>query len=179
MATVSKGEAHAFPQDQWERLYRDHYRGIIAYVRRKFGAGPPEPEDVAQAVIARFATIQGADGVENTGAYLKRMAHNYVLATHRHHQVAGRVHTELKILDSETVDFSPEDILMSKQELNRLDTALAELKPKQRVALLLHRIDGLGFAAIGRELGMSPSGARRLVETGHKACIAAMRQRAK
>lgn len=179
MATVNPGEAGAFPHDQWENLYRDHYRGVIAYVRRKFGAGPPEPEDVAQAVIAKFATIEGTNGVQNAGAYLRRMAYNYVLASHRHEQVAGRVHAELKILDGETADFSPEDIIVSKQELNRLDAALAQLKPKQRVALLLHRIDGLGFAAIGRELSMSPSGARQLVETAHKACIASMRHRAK
>jgi hypothetical protein len=34
----------------------------------------------------------------------------------------------------------------------------------------------LSFEAIGRELGMSRSGARRLVETAHDACIAAMRR---
>lgn len=179
MATANRGNAGAFPRDRWEDLYRDHYRGVIAYVRRRFGAGPPEPDDVAQAVIARFATIEGAEGVQNAGAYLKRMAHNYVLAAHRRDQIAGRAHEELRILDGETADFSPEDIMVSKQELDRLDAALAQLKPRQRVALLLHRIDGLGFAAIGRELDMSPSGARQLVETAHKACIAAMRKRAK
>ena len=179
MSTTSEGEASAFPSDQWENLYREHHRGIIGYVRRKFGPGPPEPEEVAQAVIAQFATLEGADKVLNPGAYLQRMASNFVLATYRRGEVTGRIHNEYKILHDESRDFTPEDIIVSKEELNRLDEALAHLKPKQRIALLLHRVDGLSFAEIGRELGMSPSGARKLVETAHHACVVAMRRSVK
>jgi RNA polymerase sigma-70 factor (ECF subfamily) len=176
MATVGKGEARAFARDDWDLLYRRHCTGVISYVRRTFGSGPPDPEDVAHAVISRFATSGGAQGVDNAGAYLRRMARNFVLETHRRDQVSDRNLGQLKILNGESADFTPEDIIASKQELNRLDAALAQLKPKQRVALLLHRIDGLSFAAIARELDMSPSGARQLVETAHKACMAAMRR---
>lgn len=175
MATV--GEARIFPREEWELLYRRHCSGVIGYVRRTFGPGPPDPEDVAHVVISRFVTIDGAERVGNAGAYLRRMAHNYVLESHRRDRVGERSLVQLRILNGESADFTPEDIIVSKQELNRLDAALAQLKPKQRVALLLHRIDGLSFAAIARELGMSASGARQLVESAHKACVAAMRRR--
>jgi hypothetical protein len=46
-----------------------------------------------------------------------------------------------------------------------LNQVIAGLKPKQRVALLLHRIDGLNYVEIAREIGISASGARLLVET--------------
>jgi RNA polymerase sigma-70 factor (ECF subfamily) len=107
------------------------------------------------------------------------MARNYVWATHRHDQVDESNLCQLKIIGEKSAVLTPEDILVSKEELNRLDAALAQLKPKQRVALLLHRVDGLSFTDVGRELGMSRNGARRLVETAHKACIVAMRRREK
>jgi RNA polymerase sigma-70 factor (ECF subfamily) len=176
MASVGKQEARAFPRDQWEILYRRHCADVIAYVRRAFGPGPPDPEDVAHIVISRFVTLDGTERVDNAGAYLRRMARNFVLETHRRDRVGERNLRHLTILNSRSADFTPEDIIVSKQELNRLDAVLARLKPRQRVALLLHRIEGLSFEAIGRELGMSRSGARRLVETAHDACIAAMRR---
>ena len=69
---------------------------------------------------------------------------------------------------------SPEQTLVLKGELQRLDAAIAALKPKQRVALLLHRLDGLSYAEIGRRLQVSPSGARKLVEGGFEACARRM-----
>ncbi|MGE5502303.1 MAG: sigma factor-like helix-turn-helix DNA-binding protein, partial [Ignavibacteriales bacterium] len=64
-------------------------------------------------------------------------------------------------------------------ELARLEATLAQLRPRQRTALLMHRLDGLSFAEIGRRMGVSPSGARKLVEQGFAASMAAMKRRAR
>lgn len=179
MGAVGEGKAQAFAIDNLEDLYREHHGPLCAYVRRKFGAGPPEPEDVAQFVFTKYATMETTGDVQNPTAYLKRMASNFVLETHRRSKVSDRIHDDVKVFQQENRDLSPEDILSSKQELDLLNNAIATLKPKQRVALLLHRIDGLSFVDIGRELNMSQSGARQLVDSALKACIVAMRHGAK
>jgi RNA polymerase sigma factor (sigma-70 family) len=174
MDAVSKGNAHAIAPDNLEELYREHHSSLCMYVRRKFGSGPPDPDDVAQFVFAKFASIDDRTAIENPMAYFRRMAVNYVLETHRRSKVSNRIHDDVKIFQQEYRDLSPEDIICSKQELDLLNDAIARLKPKQRVALLMHRMDGMSFVEIGRELGISQSGARLLVDTALKLCAASM-----
>jgi RNA polymerase sigma-70 factor (ECF subfamily) len=162
-----------------ERLYCRHRKELHDYARRLVGSQPPEPEDVVQATFAQFAALPAPAEVANPRAFLFRIAHNVVIDARR------RMSREVRGLDAEALlrrdgaDFSPEDVLLPRDELARLEQALAGLKPKQRAALLMHRIDELSFAEIGRRMGLSPSGARKLVEQGFAACMAAMARRAR
>jgi RNA polymerase sigma-70 factor (ECF subfamily) len=154
-----------------EQVYRRHWDEIRRYVRQRFGSGPPEPEDIAQAAFARYAALDSETEVANPRAFLFRTAHNLAVDARRSSGRGAAAVADPQLAGTETVDFSPEDVLVAKDELARLDAALARLKPKQRVALLMHRIDGLSYAEIGRRLGLSPSGARVLVERAFEACM--------
>jgi RNA polymerase sigma factor (sigma-70 family) len=160
-------------------LYRRHWAELVAYARRTFGAGPPEPEDIVQATFARFAALPENAEVANPRAFLFRTAHNIGVDAHRHQARAGKASADPQLSPNDGRDFSPEDVLVSKDELARLEAALAALRPRQRTALLMHRLDGLSFAEIGRRMGVSPSGARKLVEQGFAASMAAMKRRAR
>src|SRR5687768_9311657 len=61
-------------------LYAEHWAELCAYLRRTFGPGPPEPEDVAQATFIRFAQLERHDAIENPRAFLQRMAHNIAVS---------------------------------------------------------------------------------------------------
>jgi len=159
-------------------LYRRHWAELVAYARRTFGAGPPEPEDIVQATFARFAALPENAEVANPRAFLFRTAHNIGVDAHRSQTRATHAASDPQ-LTNDGRDFSPEDVLVSRDELARLEAALAALRPRQRTALLMHRLDGLSFAEIGRRMGVSPSGARKLVEQGFAASMAAMKRRAK
>lgn len=160
-----------------DRAYRQHWDEICRYVRKRFGSGPPEPEDVAQATFARYAALAAPEAVDNPRAFLFRTAHNIAVDARRRTSRGEAIAGDPAISAEACLDFSPEDVLVSRDELARLDRALMDLKPKVRVALLLHRLDGLSFAEIGRRLGVSPSGARSLVDRGFEACAAAMKRR--
>ena len=157
-------------------LYRRHWAELTAYARRTFGAGPPEPEDIVQAAFARFAALPENTEVANPRAFLFRTAHNIGVDAQRSLARAGAAATDPQ-LTCDGRDFSPEDVLVSRDELARLEAALASLRPRQRTALLMHRLDGLSFAEIGRRMGLSPSGARKLVEQGFAASMATMKGR--
>ncbi|HEX6860481.1 MAG TPA: sigma-70 family RNA polymerase sigma factor [Caulobacteraceae bacterium] len=170
---LSGGEAQAGPL---AALYRRHWAELTAYARRTFGAGPPEPEDIVQAAFARFAALPDNTTVANPRAFLFRTAHNIALDARRSQARHGAASLDPQF-PGEGHDFSPEDVLVSREELARLEAAIAGLRPRQRTALLLHRLDGLSFAEIGRRMGVSPSGARKLVEQGFAAAMASMRRR--
>lgn len=54
----------------FEQIYRQYWSELCNYVLKTFGAGPPDPEDVAQAAFAKFAALENTDNIENKRAYL-------------------------------------------------------------------------------------------------------------
>lgn len=161
--------------DPVERAYRRHWDELCRYVRRSFGAGPPDPEDVAQAAFARFAAADRSL-IDNERAYLFRTAHNIAIDARRRDHTAEAGLTVLTLEAEARHDPGPENVIVAREELARLDAALDSLKPKHRKALLMHRLDGLSFAEIARRMDISPSGARKLVEEGYAACMKAMKR---
>jgi RNA polymerase sigma factor (sigma-70 family) len=158
-------------------VYREHRRDLCAYVRRKFGAGPPEPEDVVQAAFTRFAALDNCREIPNPRAYLMLTARNLVIDAHRHGARGASAERQLAVIEENVHEFSAEDVLSSREELTRLAAIVSGLKPKERVALLMHRIDGLSYAEIARRMRVSEPGARLLVKRGMRKCIARMGER--
>lgn len=153
-------------------LYRQHWTNLCKYVRRNFGSGPPDPEDVAQQAFERLSGSPSV--VENVGPFLRRTARNLVIDHHRSSLRTHNVMAEISILDGKYADHSPEDVLSSKEELSILNNAIAKLPAKERVALLMHRVDGASFTEIAAYFGVSHSGARLLVSRAFERCAAAM-----
>jgi RNA polymerase sigma-70 factor (ECF subfamily) len=157
-------------------LYREHRAWLCAYVRRAFGSGPPEPEDIAQEAFARFAALADSAEVPNPKAFLALTARNLAIDAYRKAKRGSAAVLNLHVLSERTHDCDPSDVLSSREELQRLAGIIDLLPPKQRVAFLMHRLDGLSFAEIGRRLRISQSGARFLVNSALAACVAGMRK---
>ena len=155
-------------------VYRQHWHALCRHVRSNFGAGPPDPEDVAAAAFTKLAAVDDPAGIANPGAFLRQVARNIAIDAQRHNGRTRRVERSLEIFSAENADFSPEDVLLSKDELQRLNDAIANLKPKYRVALMYRRMDGLTYLQIAEKMGTSESGARLLVATALDQCIAAI-----
>lgn len=158
-----------------ERLYREYRTLLCAYVRRKFGAGPPDPEEIAHEAFLRLARKSGED-VPNPKAFLMIAARNVAIDAHRRQRRGQSALDSARTLEESYHDPDAFDVLSSKEELQRLAAIVDTLKPKQRVAFLLHRVDGLSFVEIARRLGISQSGARLLVETALATCVARMKR---
>ena len=155
-------------------VYREHWHGLCRHVRRRFGAGPPDPEDVAAAAFTKLAATDDPADIANPGAFLRRVAHNIAIDAQRYNGRTRRVEQSLEIFSAENADFSPEDVLLSKDELQRLNDTIANLKPKYRVALMYRSMDGLTFMQIAEKMGISETGARLLVSTALGHCTAAL-----
>jgi RNA polymerase sigma-70 factor (ECF subfamily) len=163
------GGGKSGPLDQ---LYRSHWRDLCRYVLRNFGAGPPDPEDIAQQAFVRLAGVEGEVG--NAGSFLRKTARNLVIDHYRASVRTTNIIADVAILSADRDELSAEDVLSSKEELEVLNGVIAMLPAKERVALLMHRIDGASFTEIATHLGVSHSGARLLVSRAFERCAAAM-----
>lgn len=153
-----------------EGIYRSHWPDLCRYILHSFGPGPPEPEDVAQAAFVRLSGVTAA--IENVGSFLRKTARNLVIDHYRGSLRTSLLLRDVTILAGENAEFSPEHVLASKEHLLLLNAAIENLRPKERVALLMHRVDGASFGDIATHLGVSHSGARLLVSRAFERCVA-------
>ena len=130
--------------------------GLRRFFRRR--VGPAEAEDMVQDVFLAMSGRQG-DPVDNVEGYLFRIATN--LIARRQGREAGRPAIEAMLESPE--DFSPERILMSKQDAARVLAAIRNLPPRTREAFIFHRFEEMTYPEIARRLGVSVSAVKQLV----------------
>lgn len=154
-------------------LYGRYRKELIAFVRLKFGGGPPEPEDVAQQAFMNFAALGSRTAVLNPRAFLYRTAHNIVI-NHRKHERIGRQFFESAPAAHEICeardDFNPEVVLLGKEQYSLIEGVIRAMPRKRRQFLLLNRIEGLSYAEIARRVGLSESVVRKHVALAVREC---------
>ncbi len=169
----------AVPASPLSDLYGRHRAELIAFIRAKFGPGPPDPEDVAQQAFANFAALEGRTAVLNPRAFLYRTAHN-IATNHRKHDRIGRRFLEPAPRSGEVHeardDFNPETMLSDREQCRLLEDAIRAMPAQRRSYLLLNRIDGLSYAEIARRVGLSESAVRKHVALAVRECGAVLLQ---
>jgi RNA polymerase sigma-70 factor (ECF subfamily) len=152
------------PAPEVGELYRRHWKEICVYVRRRFGPGPPEPEDIAQAAFLRLSGRGETDDLANPRAFLYRVAHNLAIEEHRREQARCRVEVDCAPAPGdEADDRDPERVSIGKERRRLLEIAFASLDPRTRQILIMSRQDELSSAEIARRLSLSPTQVKRLI----------------
>ena len=158
-------------------VFADYYHEILRIVRSKVGNGPPDPEDIVQQAFANYAATDDRGAIRNPAAFLTRAATN-LIADH-----SRRSATKLNVsATDEGEDFfaghhdelSPEIVVIGRESLHQVISALEELPRRQRRFLLLNRLDGISYADISRQNGVSAATVRREVEAGVAYCRKAL-----
>jgi len=148
-------------------LYRDYRSELVERLRRIFGAGPPEPEDLAQEAFAKFASMTRYHDAEHPKALVYRMALNIGFNASKRISVARRyIEAALREADAEPLEeMSPEDVYTSRERLTSLVKATAKLSDKQREILARSRIQGETYAEISEATGWSSSDISRQLQS--------------
>ena len=148
-----------------KQLYERYWTDLCRHIRAKFGAGPHDPQDVAQSAFARYLSIDDQEAVENPRAFLYTTARNIALDVTRHHKHVTR-HSLDAALDegAQTIDeCSPERIALARERAAALSAAIESLPRRQRQALLLNRLHDLSYSEIAERIGSSKSDVRRQI----------------
>jgi RNA polymerase sigma-70 factor (ECF subfamily) len=139
-------------------LYLRYRQDVIDFVRGKFGPGPPEPEDVAQAVFLQFAAQGQAEAVRNPRSFLLKSAQNLVL-DHRRHAARRE-----KIFPQPVSELDVERVVAGQERLNMLIDALSCMPPQKRQIVLLSRVHGWSCERIAGRFGMSAEAVQKQIE---------------
>lgn len=150
-------------------LYRRYWKELCVYIRRRFGPGPPEPEDIAQAAFLRLSNRGETGDLTNPRAFLYRVAHNLAIEEHRRELARCRAETDT---DDETDDRDPERVSIGRERRRLLEAAFASLEPRTRQILIMSRQDEMSSAEIARRLGLSPTHVKRLIGEALARCRA-------
>ncbi|MEM1231986.1 MAG: RNA polymerase sigma factor [Pseudomonadota bacterium] len=144
---------------KWRSLYARRARAITASLRRVFGDGPPDPEDVTQQAFAKLIAAPNRDKIANVDAFLWRTARNIVLNEKRAAKTAARYETDLTATyfsaRSDTCD--PESVVMAEKTLVAINALLLAMPENRRRAFMLHRVEGLNVSETARRLQLSRS----------------------
>lgn len=158
-----------------DALYARHWAELCNYVKKTFGAGPPEPEDVAQQAFVSLAAVEHPETIENVRAYLYRTAHNLVVDERR--RASSRTQAVVALfpqLQNKSDDRTPESVLIAKERLAVLEQAIRTLPEERRRSFIFNRLHGLSCAEIARRTGYSDSAVKKHIAQALDALEAAL-----
>ena len=164
LARFRRGDADAFAA-----IYRAHVAAV--YRRLTSIVGPiDEREDLVQDVfLALHRTLPRFRGDAQLATLIHRIAVNAACDQLRRQR--RRPSTPLPeefFEDMIAPGTSPEVAAELRQELAAVFACLAQIKPKKRVALLLHHVEGLTFEEIGKLVDASADTVAKRVQHGKR-----------
>lgn len=146
------------PDPQSADFFGRFYGDILHYLRKRTD-NPSDAADMTQDVFAQWLDYDDRAKVEQPRAFLFQMARNLLRDHWRRQKVRNIVHTA-DDAEPEPATDEHHDPLAGAQRMQRLEhlkRVLAELSPRRREALMLHRFEGLSQAQIAERMGISLS----------------------
>ncbi len=129
-------------------------RDLRSWLRRRV-ATPSDVEDIVQECYCRLARLHDVAHITQPRAYLYAVARNLL----QNQLKAARVVRLEAIaeLDMEwrSDDPSPEDVVMARSELGRVQAALATLSERARSIFVMRRVEGMSQREIAQAMGVS------------------------
>lgn len=160
-----------------ESVYKRHWEELCRYLNCRFGAGPPDPEDIAQQTFVNYAALDDISAVRHPRAFLFRTASNLVADYRRSAAFRRNVSAEGMDIDEildEHEAITPEVALIDRCRYEYVLSVLNTLPRRQRRFLILNRFQGMNCTEIAKRSGVSVSTAYREVEAAVFACRAAL-----
>lgn len=161
------------------RLMERILPNLRAYIRLQCGprlrareASSDLVQEVCIAILRglRSFSFRDEDGFR---AWLFRVAEQRIIDRIRHERRDKRdIEREVELQERSVTDdvaglyrdlWSPSRILRSQEAVERIESAFDRIAPRYRQVIVMPRMVGLSFEAIGEELGVSPHYARTLL----------------
>lgn len=140
-----------------EDLYQQQAPRLLRFFARR--TVRQDAGDLVQESFARLADMQSrtAEEIERPEAYLSRIAAN-LLRDRAKSALRRSLANHVSADDLPLAGHDPVASLEARDQIQRLQEALAGLAPKTREIFLAHRLDGLPYKEIAGQTGLSPKG---------------------
>ncbi|HGM5581763.1 TPA: RNA polymerase sigma factor [Pseudomonas putida] len=143
------------PDPATQDTCRGFYAEILHFLRKRMD-NASDAADMTQDVFTQWLGYRDRAKVEQPRAFLFQMARN-LLSDHWRRQKVRHAVLDSQASDEAAIDSDPLDHAQHAQRLDQLREVLAELSPRRREALMLHRFEGLTQAQIAERMDISVS----------------------
>ena len=144
-----------------DALYREESPRLLRSLVRRTSSRE-EASDLVQEIFSRMARLGSARlrRVDRPQAYLSRMATNLLRdrAKRASRQMLG---SHVSVDDVVLAGVDQQRLLESRDMLERVEAAVARLRPKTREIFMAHRMDGLTYAEIADRRGITVKGVEK------------------
>lgn len=144
-----------------DALYRDHSPRLLRSISRRMSSRD-EARDLVHEIFLRIARLGSSRPLklDRPEAYLSRMATNLLRDLAR---TASRHQTDRHVTVDEQSLAGPDQHkqLESRDMLRRMEAAMLKLRPITREIFMAHRLDGLSYAEIAEQTGLSIKGVEK------------------
>ncbi len=155
-----------------EVLYLDHHSWLTGWLRSKLGC-PQSAADLAQDTFMRLLISRETPTLAEPRAFLTVVAKR-VLFNHYRRQDLERAYLQALADLPEALVPSEEDKAIILQTLMALDQLLDGLPSPVKRAFLLAQVDGLSYAEISAQLGISIATVKRHLNKAALRCYFAL-----
>jgi RNA polymerase sigma-19 factor, ECF subfamily len=154
-----------------QRNDRDLKRYLSQRVRNR-----AEVEDLSQEIYLRLLRIERKDLIRSPEALLFRLASNAVYEWHL--LARNRLpHSPTELEGLEARECEPSADIWRTELARALTAALANLSPRCRAAVVLHRREQLTYSEVGIQLGISIAMVKKYLSQGLALCRGQLRER--
>lgn len=144
--------------------YLEQRQDLARFCRARLGGASDGVDDLLQDLYLKVSALPADTAVDNPRAFLFRLMSNLMLDRWRSKQRATardsawrQVNHQADAVEDLDDAPSPEAAAASRQRLTRLVATLETLPPKTQTIFRLHKFDGVSYADIAVQLGVSRS----------------------
>ncbi|MGZ4013907.1 MAG: RNA polymerase sigma factor [Mucilaginibacter sp.] len=138
-------------------------KNLLGFIRKRV-KNDADAEDILQDVWYQFSAMVNAEPIEQTGAWLYRVARNKI--TDKHKKKSETLLDDFLVVDEDddvmdfkeillTDDSTPETEYLRSLFWEQLFIALDELPEEQKQVFIWHELDDIPFAEIAQRTGLN------------------------
>ncbi len=149
-----------------ETLYKAYWDDLCGWLRQRYGAGPPEPEDIAQTAFEKVAASPTIEKIRYPKAFLYNTALNAATDKIRWLQRTRTIiDDELHRRGADQEELTPERLILAREQFDVMARQMGALTEKQKDVLIRSRFMGQTIVEIAEETGWSTSDIFRQLKT--------------
>ncbi len=164
------------------KLYAAYWETLCKQLHARFGAGPPDPKDIAQDAFSKLSEqINKGKAIENPKAFLYRTASNLIIDFHRSPRNTFATNKEVEYFEQHATNdvCSPENVLMNRQQLSIVSDVIESLPERDRAFVLMNRLENMTYTEIAKQANMSRSGVQLIITKALAKCMDALNKTTK
>lgn len=158
-------------QSLLHQLFGDHHGWLFERLRARLLC-PSDAADMASETFVQVVALEDPHSIREPRALLTTIAKRLMYASWRRRDLE-RAYLEALANEPEQFAASAEQQALAVEALIEIDRLLDGLSSRARTAFLYSQLDGMTYAEIARELGVSAPRVHQYVVQGLRACFQA------